>query len=74
MLRVDDPYVRELSQRILGIYRKVGFTTNNALDLLPASAFMDLVHVNDHGTRTFSQELAPIVAGAVASRAPGSDP
>lgn len=65
-LQVDDAYVRQLGDRTLRIYRQAAFAAVNDVDALPASAFIDLVHVNAQGTRTFSRRLAAVIGRAVA--------
>lgn len=73
-LRQDDEYTRELAARVLGIYEQQGVATFEALDVLPASAFVDLVHVNDSGSKIFSEWISEILVDEIARRAaPGGD-
>lgn len=64
-LLLDDAYVHAVADRALGIYRAAGFATFDRVDALPASAFIDYVHVNASGMETFSREMADMLAGAI---------
>lgn len=64
-LLLDDAYVHAVADRALGIYRAAGFATFDRVDALPASAFIDYVHVNATGMEMFSRETADMLAGAI---------
>jgi lysophospholipase L1-like esterase len=57
-LHVDDAYIRALATKTTAIYEAAGFATFNRLDALPASGFIDLVHVNAEGMEAFSREIS----------------
>jgi hypothetical protein len=63
-LHVDDAYVRALAEHTLASYG-ADFTTFDRIDALPASAFIDLVHVNADGMATFSSAMAESLVEAV---------
>ncbi len=69
-LHLDDPYVHDLATRVLGIYRAAGFTTFDRVDALPASAFIDMIHVNADGMEAFSREMSETLADAIRSALP----
>lgn len=69
-LRLDDGYVHDQATRILGIYRAAGFTTFDRVDALPASAFIDMIHVNADGMEAFSREMAATLTDAIRSALP----
>ena len=62
---LDDAYVHAVAERVLGIYRAAGFVTFDRVDALPASAFIDYVHVNAAGMETFSREMADLLTATI---------
>lgn len=64
-LQLDDLYVKGLAARVLDTYRTAGFTTFDRVDALPASAFIDLIHVNADGMQAFSREMADTLTEAI---------
>lgn len=71
---VDDAYVRALAARVLGIFQAAGFRTVNQLDALPASAFIDLIHVNAEGMERFTRETADALVAAFGADGPTGTP
>ncbi len=64
-LHVDDAYVQALAARTVGIYAAAGFATFNRVDALPASSFIDLVHVNADGMEAFTRDMAASLVEAI---------
>lgn len=65
-VRVDDATLRAIAARTLEIYRRAGFASANLLDALPPTAFIDLVHPNAQGMRSFTGTAATLTLRALA--------
>lgn len=65
-LHLDDRYARQFAGRSMDLYRRAGFVTESYLDALPASAFIDGVHLNGRGMRSISDRLADLLAKVLA--------
>jgi hypothetical protein len=59
-VRVDDDTLRRISAITLTLYARAGFATADLLDALPPTSFIDLVHANAEGMRSFTEKVATL--------------
>lgn len=64
-VRADDHTMRELARLTLEVYERAGFATANRIDALPAGDFIDLLHANAAGMRSFTDRAANITIRAL---------
>lgn len=64
-LPVENAHVKILGFRVLSKFAGHGFATYDALDALPGSSFIDLIHVNEEGSRAFSALVADYLIQAL---------
>lgn len=73
--QLDDAWAREVARRALLPFSEAGWDVFNALDALPAEAFIDLVHVRDREyAKDMSQRTARLVLRALRSQGAASMP
>ena len=55
---MDNAYVRWLSKRVLRVFSTHRVKTFDELDAVPATGFVDLIHMNDAGAKAFTKRVA----------------
>lgn len=58
---MDDAYARWLAKRVLRVFSTHRVKTFDELDAVPATGFVDLIHMNDAGAEAFTKRVAELL-------------